>query len=478
MNAAELIRPHIEAAPHRLALWTGNDGVVSYAEFGELAARAQAVADHEGLRPGEPVLLLARPSATLFATIVGLMAAGIPVMFVEPWLPIADIEHVVRAARPQAFWTGMPGRFWGLRVAAVRGIPRWISLGRVARDRARGPMRVVDVRGATPAMLAFTSGTTGRPKGIVRTHAYVRAAHDVLAQHIDRGSSDGPDLSIFPSFALLNLARGRGAVVAPPDWDTRALRRIAALPRALQPRTLTCGPAFLAHLIALTDRGVRLPGLESIGVGGALTDCAVLERGFAEWPGASWTHLYGSTEVEPVAVADARAAVAASRERGLHQTLSCGTEIPELECEQSSDGLWVTGPSVAVPLAPLGAAARCGRVDARGRYWHCTGDRVTRDREGLWFAGRATQPENEFALEQQIYARLQSSACFVHRDTRGALWLYGERLDTRRGGFAAVRRDFPQLAGVRHARIVRDRRHRSRIDRARTLESAGHGRDA
>ncbi|MBI3790041.1 MAG: acyl--CoA ligase [Gemmatimonadetes bacterium] len=473
MNCADRLLAPVADTPTRLALWTPRDGVVTYAEFARLAAQAQAVARDERWRPAAPVLLLAQPDAAVLATVVGLMGLGIPVLFVEPWLPLAEIAHVLRLAPPQGFIAGRLGQLWGLRMRAVRAIPSWVPLARVARRPAPSPLVMDDLAGEHVATIAFSSGTTGRPKGLVRTHAHMRALHDALGGTPDRLVAAGPDLAIFPNFALLHIGSGRGALLVPPERRARTLRQVAALPRALRPTSCTCGPAVLAALTAQAADGA-FATLRALHVGGASTDCLTFERAFARWPDAHVTHLYGGSEVEPAALADAREAVRLSRARGYIQTLALGAPHEALRTRLSDDGLWVSGPTVAP--AGIGEAAELARTlttDAEGRTWRCTGDRIAADADGWWFAGRASQPADEFALEQRIYAALGTTACFVARDARGRLGLYGE------GIIRAVRlegddfaRAFPEVDVVRDVRIARDRRHGARIDRSRSLALA------
>ncbi len=475
MNCASRVIPHLRERGGRAAIWTVRDGPVAFSEMGALAAGTQRVARAEGLTSGVPVLVLAAPGPRLFAAVLGLIALGIPVMFVEPWMPVADIEHAIEIAKPQAFIGSPLALLWGLRVAAIRRIPRWLHLRRVTRSDRSAPFRADDVDPATPAVITFTTGTTGQPKGIVRSHQCMWDLHEILTDGGKRDAIDAPDLCIFPNIALLHLGTGRGAVIVPKAWSDRDLHRIAMLPPALQPRTLSCGPAFLRTLTRFAE---RMPGafrLQSFHVGGALTDCAIFERAFERWNDATFTHVYGGTEAEPVAHADARASVTHSRRRGRFQTLHVGAPIPQIAAVPSPEGLWVSGPNVAPIYRPEpGAHAKTQRVDEAGRYWHCMGDRVTPDSDGWWLGGRASQPAEEFELEQRIYARLGTSACFVHRDPAGRLVLYGENVSRKRAeagaGFAT---EFPEVEMIREGTIVRDRRHRARIDRRASLATAG-----
>ena len=478
MNCASRILPHLRDRPGQLALWTDRDGFLSFQNYGDLCARAQALATAEGLLPGDPVLLLAQPGQLLYAAISGFLALGIPVVFVEPWMPISMIEHLVNITRPKAFVGSRIAQAWGLRVAAIRKIPRWINLGKIKRQTKRDAFRVIPLDGSAPAIITFTSGTAGKPKGIVRTHQYMWDLHEILTDNGTRDLFAGPDLCIFPNYALFHIGTGRGSVLVPSNWldrGAKVLAKINQLPRAQQPETLSCGPAFLKQLLTLPG----FAGLKSVYVGGALTDRWIFESAFERWRGASFIHVYGSTEVEPVALSDARIAAKKSAEKGHFQTLFLGKAIPQLRTRFSPEGLWVSGPNVSSYY--LGQAQseldnlKLKRMDGTGALWHCMGDRITPDEnQDLWYSGRAAQDSADFVLEQKVYSFLESSQCMVYRVA------VGKGLGTGAGDFIlcgqglkhrseAIRREFPQIAAVHEVKIYRDHRHHARIDRVKTL---------
>ena len=97
------------------------------------------------------------------------------------------------------------------------------------------------------------------------------------------------------------------------------------------------------------------------------------------------------------------------------------------------------------------------------------GDRILADEEGWWYAGRVAQPEDEFHLEQRIYSCLGTSACFVSRVSSGRLVLFGDDVSRRVADADRFSSLFPEIEGLEDVSIVRDRRHRARIDRKRTL---------
>lgn len=292
------------------------------------------------------------------------------------------------------------------------------------------------------------------------------AVHDGLTDPHRFGHFEEPALCVFPNMALLHLGTGRGSLIVPKSWSTRVLRRLGQRAATLKTASLAAGPAFLMHLLRFTDVHGGFSDLRGIMIGGAQTDCWTLEHGFDRWPEARWTHVYGGSEVEPVACVDAREAVAKSRGRDHFQALFVGAPVPMVDARPEPDGLRVSGANVAKQLdAPEGEAP----LDEAGRHWHNMGDRILADDEGWWYTGRVAQPEDEFHLEQRIYSCLGTSACFVSRVPSGRLVLFGDDVNRRVAATDRFGSLFPEVEGLEDLSIVRDRRHRARIDRKRTL---------
>lgn len=442
------------------------DGAPS--DFGTLVAlacNAEKHLDRAGLGPGDSVLLADSISAEFYASIMALLSRGITVLLVEPFLPLSEIDAIVARMNPRYFIASSIGKIWGVRSKSIRRIPRWISArsicaGRIDSSHAR-KIPSIRVSADHPGVITFTSGTTGRSKGVVRTHHGLTAQNRAIRVSGDFDRYPGPDLAVFANLVLANLGMGRGTVFVPSGWKTRHLKRLADLPPEWRPQTLSTGPAFLDRLI---ESG-QARDLRSVHVGGALSDCAQFERAFDHFGSDTrFLHVYGSSEAEPVAFSDARESVRLSRSCGYFQTLHLGTPARGIETRTGPEGLWVTGDHVCKRY--IGNDAEAGKhkqSDSSGRIWHFMGDRVSEDANGLWYRGRSFQTEGEFELEQKVYAYLGHSAAHLEADpVAGHLVLRGEGVDARSAGILS---QFPQIQSVMETRIIRDRRHRSRIDR-------------
>lgn len=463
MNCVELVTRCADLRPSQIALMIPGQAGISYAELQRAAAGVQQELRSRGLRAGDSVLIFDQLSYRLYGAILGMLASGVTVQLIEPWMPVARIERVVEMTRPKAFWCNWIGRIWGSRVRAIRNIPVWLT---PALSPGREPLCIEQVPSDHAGIITFTSGTTGSPKGVSRTHGYLKTQHEVLSEAFEVEQHRGPDLCVIANFALSNLAAGRSTILMPSSWKPSLIEKLQGLPPELQPVTSTCGPAFLLKLL----RHAGLPRIESIHVGGALTDCWIFEEALGKWRAAEIGHVYGSSEVEPVAVGRARDMVDASRSRGYFQTLALGRPVPQTRTDFQEDGLWVTGPHVSPKYVGNDEENRkYKRLDDQGRTWHFMGDRIQCDQGTLWYAGRSAQSPDDFALEQQIYFQARSSTSFIHRTGNGERILVGCGVQRLLPALPASLRSSVSTA-VEVGAIRRDRRHRARIDRVATLQ--------
>ena len=185
--AAELLRG---GAPADLALVNAH-GRRSYADLDDFSGRiARLLVEEEGLVPGNRVLLRGPNGYTLFAAWLGVLKAGGVVVATMPLLRPGEIATVIdRAEISHAL---CDSRFIGdLREAMTQ--TRFLKhLVKYDGDHGHGelesrcrdliPLAPVATRADDPALIAFTSGTTGSPKGCVHLHRDVLAPCDTFAR--------------------------------------------------------------------------------------------------------------------------------------------------------------------------------------------------------------------------------------------------------------------------------------------------------
>ena len=190
LNAAvELMRnpPDAPAVINEVGRWT-------FAEMDGLSDRiARLLAEEEDLVPGDRVLLRGPNGAMLFACWLGILKAGGIVVATMPVLRPGEIATVLERAR--VHHAIVDDRFLDdfMTAADETGLIRSLITynGDGGGGRLEERLKSVEpgfepvaTRADDVALIAFTSGTTGRPKGCVHYHRDVLAPADSFARHV------------------------------------------------------------------------------------------------------------------------------------------------------------------------------------------------------------------------------------------------------------------------------------------------------
>ncbi len=512
MNVAELLHRQAAARPNAPALISGrgrHTRIVGFWELDDASARVAALLRNRGLGKGDVALLLQPVSIELYVVLFALCRLGATAMFLDPSAGREHIEACCAALPPKALIASAKGHLLRALSAALRGVPiklstaGWVpgahDMGRAGDSAPR--RRIEPCRDEDPALVTFTSGSTGAPKGVVRSHGLLAAQHQALARAM-RPRDDRIDLITLPVFVLSSLAEGVPCVL--PDADLRAPGAVNPAPllgQIVEHRVtrIIASPALCERLLARGD-GCRpaFARLAEIFTGGGPVFPDLLRRLAAVAPQAAVTAVYGSTEAEPIAhlgrteISDLDLAATA-----VGRGLPAGSVVPELRLAILPDrfgepiGPFTPGGFAAsrLPAGETGEIAVSGRhvvggyLDARhdgqtkftvgNETWHRTGDAGHLDATArLWLMGRCDARIVDghgilypLALEAAARARLGPCrvACVSVSGERTLLVEGSERHIDPEGLRADLR--WARLGSVRFVeKIPVDRRHNSKID--------------
>jgi len=224
------------------------------------------------------------------------------------------------------------------------------------------------------ALITFTTGSSGTPKSVNRTHRILIAQHERLAESFPPNEGD-VDLCTFPIFALNNLALGVTTVIPPIDLkrvDAADPQVVAKVANDRGVTTATASPPLFDALAKIERR----PRFRRILTGGAPVSDAQLRAWIAAWPGAEIVIAYGSSEAEPVAHIEARERLAAGGRGYLAGRIVNGVRTRLEMIDEKVGELLVAGDHVA-------------RVAGDADEWHHMGDTGWFDEEGRFrIAGR------------------------------------------------------------------------------------------
>ena len=138
--------------------------IVTYAEFEQLSARAAGALARLGVRHGDRVTLALGNSVDYVVAAFGVLRAGAILNPVNPALGEAELGYILGHCKPRVVVTdeASDARLRTLGVPTVRAATLAVAGVDAAPAIAIGP--------DDPSTLLYTSGTTGRPKGVLFTH--------------------------------------------------------------------------------------------------------------------------------------------------------------------------------------------------------------------------------------------------------------------------------------------------------------------
>jgi long-chain acyl-CoA synthetase len=392
MNIATVLRRAAADHAGQVALRLGDD-VVRYARLADTAARFAAYLRAEALAPGDRVAFFLPNALEYLPGLLGVWQAGgvgVPLNYL---FPEAALRHAILDSGATHI-VAHPGDVARLERLVAEQKVTLLSTGpdgTLTRALARHqPTTRVEPRlDGDDALLMYTSGSTGVPKGVRQTHRNTMAEVEAVIEVYDITAEDRA-LVPMPLFhvgglqlcTLPVLMRG-GQVTFMAKWDVVAWIELA---QRLRP---TYGGLISTMLIDVGNRTVEAPILlDSFRVlmfGGSRTPSAPIDR-LTAGIGVEPTEIYGQTEQSGLAITYP---VGVRRRPGsaglpLDQIVTIRLVPPEggPDIAPGEDGvgeLWVRGDAVT--------PGYWNRPDADEEKWSDgwfrTGDLVSRDADGF-----------------------------------------------------------------------------------------------
>ncbi len=262
---------------------------------------AHLLRDELGLRPDDHAAFLLGNRAECVELTCGAIQAGIWLTPINRHLTPEEIEHVIRDSRSRVVFCDEP------REAAARaaGAPNLLRVGEEL-DRALTSASDAPMPGDGPpgGTMIYTSGTSGRPKGVKRTRSatldgvldYQRTAGAALGL-----DGSGPHLVTGPLyhaapllFAVYDQQNGAPIVILPRFEEHTVLEAL----REREIRHTHLVPTMFVRLLRLPEdvrAAFRAPNLSLVLHGAAPISTAVKRRMIAWW-GPVLVEYWGATE--------------------------------------------------------------------------------------------------------------------------------------------------------------------------------------
>ncbi|MFD3694896.1 AMP-binding protein [Streptomyces sp. NPDC058646] len=365
--------------------------------YGRLRQRADQVAqvltEDFGLRPGNRVLLRGPNNPWLVAAWFGVLKAGCVAVTTMPLLRAAELSELHGISRPSV--AVCDHRFLaelaeadtpGLDVLAYGGPDEDDLTRRCAAKQGR--FTAVDTAADDVALIAFTSGTTGRPKATLHFHRDVLANADTFSRHVLKPRPD----DVFTGTPPLAFTFGLGGLVVFPLHVGAATLLIEQ-----------AGPEQLADLVAeygvtvLFTAPTAYRAIMAAGVTDRLADLRRCVSAGEALPAQVWEEFHAATGhriIDGIGATEMLHVFISAADEDIRPG-STGRPVPGYRARiVDEDGAPVPDgtPGLLAVTGPTGCRyMEDPRQTAYVRNgWNVTGDTYVRDREGyFWYVARS-----------------------------------------------------------------------------------------
>ena len=397
MNVFDCLADAAARAPGRTALVEGIDGgrQVTYAQALALAERLAAALQDRGLGPGDRVACLLRNSIDHFLAYFAAAGCGAILVSLNTRLAADELREIAGHAGAALLLHDDGTAALGAEIAPgfARGmhtVPDLLAAG------GAGAFRRARAGDDDTAQLYYTSGTTGRPKGVMLSHRNVCTHARAAVQELGLGADDrwahiAPMFHLADAWATFAISLVAGTHVFLPRFTPLdALQLLAA-----QRITITnLVPTMLNLMVKEPTAAARTYALRAMLSGGAPIAPEVVRQVIATFR-CDYVQTYGMTETSPYLTLSLLSDELRRLPPEQRLRLQCRTGRPFLGIELRVVG--ADGQPVPADDATVGEIRVRGATVTRG-YWQdpaataaafdrdgflCTGDLATVDAHGF-----------------------------------------------------------------------------------------------
>jgi len=490
MNLMTLFNEHVRTHFNHPAITMSRDNETwSYSYLNNRVCQIAYYLKENNIQKGDGVLILIPMSLELYALLLALFKLGAVAVFIDPQSSKKHISSCIKKYPLKAFVGVKKAHLLRLMNRDIREIPLKITLGKLPftqnfynyYDSHKFLAQNSMVEGKDPALITFTSGSTGNPKVAVRSHDFLLKQYEVLSRNMLFGLGE-TDISTLPVFVLANLAAGMHSVIPnvnllkPAEVEGHVLANDIMKYRATR---FGGSPVLIKKVLPFINDTTNLTHIYMGGGPVYPRDIQEVNKVFEK---TKVYGLYGSTEAEPIShmvAEDYTQKKTNMTQQGMG--LYTGKPVSEIKVKIINSEHLNQDKLLHLPEVKFGEIIVSGehvlkgylngegdsenKIHFQDEVWHRTGDAGYLDDNGeLWLLGRYGQKINTkektvypFAIEAALYEKGYNTV-LIERKGKICLVYEGEKPGE----------DLLSEYGIEDtlsvSSIPRDKRHNAKVD--------------
>ena len=438
MNIAERLITAAKRTPTKNAIIdTRTKQSITFAELDDKIARiCQGLLDR-GFKPGQRTLLFVKPSLDFHALVFSLFRLGIIPVLIDPGMGRKNLLAAIEHTKPEAMiaesvvhWISY---FFKKPFASIKFRLKSSQVKSLLKSEKANKVALVDPQ--STAAILFTSGGTGKPKGVVYTQD-IFEQQTIRLQKMFELTNNDVDLPGFPLFSLFTLAMGMTTLI--PDMDPTKPGQCdpAKLIKNIQDyqATFVAGSPAIWSRVAdyANEHKIQLPSIKQVVMFGAPVRSELHQSLLNIIPKGNTYAPYGATEALPLCLSDGKWLLANTKDFTNIGAGTCvGRAIENVQIKIikiTNDAIDVLEDDHVLPTDHIGeiivrgdtvtktydqmpeATLKAKIKNSDGGLWHRMGDVGYIDNSGLlWFCGRKA---HIVYFNEQLFTPIQVEAVF------------------------------------------------------------------
>ena len=305
MTIVDKIKELRSLYPDKTALFDLNTG--KKVTFTQIDEKSNYVCDYlrkKNFKKGDKIVVFIPIGVEFYLILTAIFKMGIQAVFIDPYAGIEHINKCCEMILPDGIIGSRKTLLKGFFLKGIRKIGKKINYIKVMEYSEKFLINE-KIEEDTPALISFTSGSTGFPKIIMRTHKFLLGQHNVLEKNI-KFEKKTSVYSSFPIFLFSHIATGTTTFIPDLNWKKPAESNFKNIVQQIMENNIQnviLPPAIFQNIVKFCkDEKITLENVQKIYTGGAPVFYSLMKKIKEIFTNAKITALYGASEAEPISV--------------------------------------------------------------------------------------------------------------------------------------------------------------------------------
>ena len=316
MTIIDKIKDLRKQYPDNTALFdlkTGNK--ITFTQIDKKSDEICSYLTQKGFKKGNKIVVFVPIGIEFYLILTAIFKMGLQAVFIDPYAGIEHINKCCEMISPDGIIGSGKTLLKGFFLKGIRKIGKKISyikmmehsekLSIYEKNKNQKIIQNEKIDGSTPALISFTSGSTGFPKIIMRTHEFLLGQHNVLEKNL-KFEKETAVYSSFPIFLLSHIATGTTTFIPDLNWRKPVESDFGNIVKQITEnniQNIILPPAIFENIVKFCkDEKIMLENVQKVYTGGAPVFYSLMKKIKDVFTNAKIIALYGASEAEPISV--------------------------------------------------------------------------------------------------------------------------------------------------------------------------------